>query len=185
MDVLPLIQISGLEIHRGNRLILSNFDFELNEGELVSLVGSNGCGKTTLLESSAGMHTISSGSIFWKYDELGLKLVRDSEGRRNSLPPMGLTLQKNGMSGEETVLERLQTVLQVSGCDFDSIKTSELLDCWGLNHRSGDRISQLSGGLARRLSVLSGIAPALLSNSPRVILLDEPSEGLDESAKIY
>ena len=73
MDVLPLIQISGLEIHRGNRLILSNFDFELNEGELVSLVGSNGCGKTTLLESSAGMHTISSGSIFWKYDELGLK----------------------------------------------------------------------------------------------------------------
>ncbi len=183
MDVLPLIQISGLEIHRGNRLILSNFDFELNEGELVSLVGSNGCGKTTLLESSAGMHTISSGSIFWKYDELGLKLVRDSEGRRNSLPPMGLTLQKNGMSGEETVLERLQTVLQVSGCDFDSIKTSELLDCWGLNHRSGDRISQLSGGLARRLSVLSGIAPALLSNSPRVILLDEPSEGLDESAK--
>ena len=128
MDVLPLIQISGLEIHRGNRLILSNFDFELNEGELVSLVGSNGCGKTTLLESSAGMHTISSGSIFWKYDELGLKLVRDSEGRRNSLPPMGLTLQKNGMSGEETVLERLQTVLQVSGCDFDSIKTSELLD---------------------------------------------------------
>ena len=81
MDVLPLIQISGLEIHRGNRLILSNFDFELNEGELVSLVGSNGCGKTTLLESSAGMHTISSGSIFWKYDELGLKLVRDSEGR--------------------------------------------------------------------------------------------------------
>ena len=183
MDVLPLIQISGLEIHRGNRLILSNFDFELNEGELVSLVGSNGCGKTTLLESSAGMHTISSGSIFWKYDELGLKLVRDSEGRRNSLPPMGLTLQKNGMSGEETVLERLQTVLQVSGCDFDSIKTSELLDCWGLNHRSGDRISQLSGGLARRLSVLSGIAPALLSNIPRVILLDEPSEGLDESAK--
>ena len=82
---------------------------------------------------------------------------------------MGLTLQKNGMSGEETVLERLQTVLQVSGCDFDSIKTSELLDCWGLNHRSGDRISQLSGGLARRLSVLSGIAPALLSNIPRVI----------------
>ena len=52
-----------------------------------------------------------------------------------------------------------------------------------IKYISGYSISQLSGGLARRLSVLSGIAPALLSNSPRVILLDEPSEGLDESAK--
>ena len=146
MDVLPLIQISGLEIHRGNRLILSNFDFELNEGELVSLVGSNGCGKTTLLESSAGMHTISSGSIFWKYDELGLKLVRASEGRRNSLPPMGLTLQKNGMSGEETVLERLRQFYKFQVVILIALKHQNCLIV-GLNHRSGDRISQLSGGL--------------------------------------
>jgi ABC-type multidrug transport system ATPase subunit len=78
------------------------------------------------------------------------------------------------MSGEETVQERLMTVLKVSGCEFDDIKISELLDCWGLKHRSSDRISQLSGGLARRLSVLSGLAPALLSKNPRVVLLDEP-----------
>ncbi len=184
MEDKTLIQILGLEIHRGNRLIISDLDFDLVEGELVTLVGSNGCGKTTLLESSAGMHTISSGSIFWKHDSSGMVLVRDSEGRRNPLPPMGLTLQKNGMSGEETVQERLMTVLKVSGCEFDDIKISELLDCWGLKHRSSDRISQLSGGLARRLSVLSGLAPALLSKNPRVVLLDEPSEGLDKSAKL-
>ena len=183
MGDMTLIQISGLKIHRGSRLIISDLNFELNEGEVVALVGPNGCGKTTLLESSAGMHTISSGSIHWKHDSYGMKLVRDSEGRRNSLPPMGLTLQKNGISGEETVQERIKTVLQVSGCEFDNIKISELLDCWGLKHRSSDRVSQLSGGLARRLSVLSGLAPALLSQEPRAVLLDEPSEGLDESAK--
>ena len=113
-----------------------------------------------------------------------MKLVRDSDGRRNSLPPMGLTLQKNGISGEETVEERIKTVLTVSGCEFDDIKVLELLDCWGLKHRVSDRVSQLSGGLARRLSVLSGLAPALLSKKSRVVLLDEPSEGLDKSAKL-
>ena len=178
MEVQTLIQISGLEIHRGNRLIISDFDFELSEGEVVTLVGPNGCGKTTLLESSAGMHTISSGSIYWRDDLSGMKLVRDSDGRRNPLPPMGLTLQKNGISGEETVQERMKTVLTVSGCDFDDIKVQELLDCWGLKHRSSDRVSQLSGGLARRLSVLSGLAPALLSKKSRVVLLDEPSKGI-------
>ena len=97
--MLPLIQISDLDIHRGNRLIISEMNFELFEGEVVALVGSNGCGKTTLLESSAGMHAISSGLISWRNEGFEMKLVRDSEGRRGSLPPMGLTLQKNGMSG--------------------------------------------------------------------------------------
>ena len=78
----------------------------------------------------------------------------------------------------------MKTVLTVSGCNFDDIKVQELLDCWGLKHRSSDRVSQLSGGLARRLSVLSGLAPALLSKKSRVVLLDEPSEGLDKSAKL-
>ncbi|HII13405.1 MAG TPA: ATP-binding cassette domain-containing protein, partial [Candidatus Thalassarchaeaceae archaeon] len=183
MSVLPLIQISDLDIHRGNRLIISEMNFELFEGEVVALVGSNGCGKTTLLESSAGMHAISSGLISWRNEGFEMKLVRDSEGRRGSLPPMGLTLQKNGMSGEETIEERLTTVLAVSGCHYDSTKVSQLLNYWGLEHRKSDRISQLSGGLARRLAVLSGLAPAVMSEKPRAILLDEPSEGLDESAR--
>ena len=183
VSALPLIQISDLDIHRGNRLVISEMNFELFEGEVVALVGSNGCGKTTLLESSAGMHAISSGQISWRNKDSEMKLVRDSEGRRSSLPPMGLTLQKNGMSGEETIEERLTTVLAVSGCHNDSIKVSQLLNSWGLEHRKSDRISQLSGGLARRLAVLSGLAPAVMSEKPRAVLLDEPSEGLDESAR--
>ena len=184
VNVLPLIQLSGLDIHRGNRLVISEIDFELFEGEVVAFVGHNGCGKTTLLESSAGMHSISSGKIQWRCDNSEMKIIRDSEGRRNSLPPMGLTLQKNGMSGEETVEERLKIVLSVSGCDIDDVKVSQLLTSWGLEHRKYDRISQLSGGLARRLAVLSGLAPAVMSQKSRAILLDEPSEGLDESARL-
>ena len=116
MSAPPLIRISDLDIHRGSRLVISEMNFELFEGEVVALVGSNGCGKTTLLESSAGMHAITSGEISWRNEGHEMRLVRDSEGRRNPLPPMGLTLQKNGMSGEETIEERLATVLAVSGC---------------------------------------------------------------------
>ena len=183
MNVHPLIQISSLDIHRGSRLVISNMDLELSEGEVVALVGSNGCGKTTLLESSAGMHMVSSGAIRWRYGDSEMKTVRDSEGRRISLPPMGLTLQKNGMSGEETVEERINTVLAVSGCKINQIQLSQLLSIWGLEHRKSDRISQLSGGLARRLAVLSGMVPAVMSANPRAVLLDEPSEGLDEVAR--
>ena len=184
MDALPLIQMSGLDIHRGSRLVISKMSLELFEGEVVALVGSNGSGKTTLLESSAGMHAISSGSIKWRFAHSSMEIIRDSEGRRNSLPPFGLTLQKNGMSGEETVQERLHTVLSVSGCKIDHLQVSQLLTSWGLGHRSSDRISQLSGGLARRLAVLSGLAPAVMSHSPRAVLLDEPSEGLDDDARL-
>ena len=184
VNALPLIQISSLDIHRGNRLVISDVDLELSEGEVVALVGPNGCGKTTLIESSAGMHAISSGKISWRYGDSEMKIIRDSEGRRNSLPPMGLTLQKNGMSGEETVEERINTALAVSGCDVNEIQISNLLNYWGLDHRNSDRVSQLSGGLARRLAVLSGLAPAVMSQTPRTVLLDEPSEGLDESGII-
>jgi ABC-type multidrug transport system ATPase subunit len=184
VDAQPLIQISSLDIHRGNRLVISDVDLELSEGEVVALVGPNGCGKTTLIESSAGMHAISSGKISWRYGDSEMKIIRDSEGRRNSLPPMGLTLQKNGMSGEETVEERINTALVVSGCDVNEIQVSNLLNYWGLDHRNSDRVSQLSGGLARRLAVLSGLAPAVMSQNPRTVLLDEPSEGLDESGII-
>jgi energy-coupling factor transporter ATP-binding protein EcfA2 len=57
------------------------------------------------------------------------------------------------------------------------------LDEWGLSHRSEDRVSQLSAGLRRRLSVLSGMAPALFCETPRIVFLDEPSEGLDLFSK--
>ncbi len=184
MDALPLIQISDLDIHRGSRLVISQMSLELSEGEVIALVGSNGSGKTTLLESSAGMHALSSGTIKWRFANSSMEIIRDSEGRRNSLPPFGLTLQKNGMSGEETVQERLRTVLSVCGCDIDHIQLSQLLTSWGLDHRSSDRVSQLSGGLARRLAVLSGLAPAVMSPSPRAVLLDEPSEGLDDNARL-
>ena len=52
-----------------------------------------------------------------------------------------------------------------------------------MSHRGEDRVSQLSAGLRRRLAVISGMAPAIMCEAPRIVFLDEPSEGLDSFSK--
>ena len=178
-----MLQAAGIEVHRGSRVVLKDTDFRLERGEVVVLAGPNGSGKTTLLEACAGILPLTSGSVIWRMDGDEERVVRDSDGRRNEPPPMGLTLQSDGMCGEETVEERLQVSLSVSGRSSDENTVSQMLSEWGLEHRRADRVSQLSGGQRRRLAVLCGLAPAALSADSRVVLLDEPSEGLDESGR--
>ncbi len=178
-----MLQAAGIEVHRGSRVVLKGADFRLERGEVVALAGPNGSGKTTLLEACAGILPLTSGSVIWRTDGDEERVVRDSDGRRNEPPPMGLTLQSDGMCGEETVEERLLVSLSVSGRSSDGNTVSQMLSEWGLEHRRADRVSQLSGGQRRRLAVLCGLAPAALSADSRVVLLDEPSEGLDESSR--
>ena len=179
-----MLQAAGIEVHRGSRVVLKDTDFRLERGEVVVLAGPNGSGKTTLLEACAGILPLTSGSVIWRMDGDEERVVRDSDGRRNEPPPMGLTLQSDGMCGEETVEERLLVSLSVSGRNSDGNTVSQMLSEWGLEHRRADRVSQLSGGQRRRLAVLCGLAPAALSADSRVVLLDEPSEGLDESGRV-
>jgi len=183
MGQAALVAAAAIEVHRGPRSVLEGVSIDLREGEVVAVLGENGSGKTTLIEACAGILPLRSGRVTWRTESGAERVVRDSEGRRTAPPSMGLTLQKDGMCGEETVKERLATALSVAGRDPSGDDISSLLDAWGLEHRSDDRISQLSGGLRRRLSLLCGLAPAALSAGSRAVLLDEPSEGLDDGAK--
>ena len=179
----PMLQTSGLSVDRGSRAVLKGVDFELSSGEIVALVGDNGSGKTTLLEACAGILPLSGGSISRHSKSGKMQVVRDCEGRRNQPPPTGLTLQRDGICGEETVEERLEVALKVAGMEMSEPTASDVLKEWGLEHRRADRVAQLSGGQIRRLAVLCGLAPAALSAESRVVMLDEPSEGLDRAGK--
>ena len=182
MGARELLSVNGLVVNRGARKVLDGVDFSVHEGEVVALVGENGCGKTTLLESMAGLHSLSKG-VVTRFDGSNESIVRDFDGTRGDILGFGLTLQSDGICGEETVRERIITAIRISGHSPEDSVIDEMLSDWGLGHRASDNVSQLSGGLRRRVAVLSGLAPAVMRADPTVVLLDEPSEGLDKASR--
>ena len=177
-----LLSARGLVVDRGSRKVLRGVDFSLSGGEVVALLGVNGSGKSTLLESLAGLHPMSKGQVL-RNDQGIETTVRDSEGQRGDITGFGLCLQTEGMSGDETVFERIRGACRVAGRADDPQVLHQILSEWGLGHRAEDRICKLSGGLRRRVAVLSALVPVALNSEPSVVLLDEPSEGLDQSSR--
>jgi ABC-type multidrug transport system ATPase subunit len=176
-DDTPLLELSSISVRRGRVNVLNSINLKVSSGDVVLLVGENGSGKSTLIEAAAGILPLSTGEV--KHSD---QLVRDSEGRRSKPQPFGLALQSGGFSQDELVEERIATAVAVSGYEAESDWISARLDEWALRHRAKDRIAWLSEGMNRRVGVLAGIVPALASSEGKLILLDEPSEGLDETS---
>ena len=170
-----LLSLKGLEVRRGMGVVLDGFSLDVHSGDVVVLQGVNGSGKSTVLESAARLLPLEKGSVHH-----GSTMVVDFEGRRH-MPsqPFGLTLQSNGMIGDETVEDHLQTVCALSDMTAD---LTGILSSYGLEHRRHDRIAHLSGGQKRKVAVLAGLLPAMISSEPRLIMLDEPDTGLDDNA---
>ena len=160
-----LLRLEDLEVSRGMNKVLSAFNLEIKPGDVVVLHSENGAGKSTVIECSARLLPLERGSV--SHHEA---LVVDNEGRRNRpVHPFGLTLQSNGMVGDETVENHLNTVCALSQMTTD---LAPILESYGLAHRRHDRIAQLSGGQARKVAVIAGLLPAMLSDKPRLVLLD-------------
>ncbi len=173
----PLLELSSLTVKRGKSTVLDSVDLQVSSGDVIVLVGENGSGKSTLIEAAAGILNLSAGKVHHSG-----QLIRDSDGRRNQPPPFGLALQSGGFSQDEFVSERVATASSTSGRTANEEWVSKRLEEWGLRHRSQDRIAWLSGGMKRKVGIIAGLTPALASDAPRLILLDEPSEGLDENS---
>jgi ABC-type Mn2+/Zn2+ transport system ATPase subunit len=175
----PLLLCKGVEVRRGLNTVLKEVDLTVDEGEIIALVGPNGCGKSTLAETAAGMHMMRAGSISHRQGKT-LAVIRNHLGHRGLSGPFGLALQKDGASGDELVGERLQVAIDMcEETNYSSTALQDEAEKWGLSHRLCDRIAWLSGGMARRVSVLAGLLPALISQTPRLVILDEPSSGID------
>lgn len=165
-----VIELSKLTVRRGRSQVLDSWSVSIDSGEVVCLSGDNGCGKSTVIETAAGLIPMEKGSSM-----ISGQLIRDSEGRRGRTK-FGLCLQDDCVMGDELVQERL---LDAAGCNFD---VSALLKTWGLDHRIHDKIAMLSGGQRRKIAILSGLIPAMISTEPVAVLLDEPDSGLDDDS---
>ena len=171
----PLLQLKGVTIRRGTETVLSDFNLVVSSGECVILNGENGSGKSTVIEASARLLPMEKGEILHHG-----KLVYDFEGRKKKPSfPFGLTLQSNCLVPSQTIHQHLETVCMISQSNFDFLP---LLEIYGLSHRKHDKIAHLSGGQQRKVSVISGLIPAMVTKDPRLIILDEPDSGLDDKS---
>jgi len=165
----PLLAVRGVKTFYGNIMALKGVDLEVNEGEIVTLIGANGAGKSTLMMTIFGSPRAREGSITFDgrditqlptHEIAKLRIAQSPEGRR-IFPRM-------------TVLENLQmgaTVTDPAHFAADLKRVCALFPL--LERRLHQRGGTLSGGEQQMLA----IGRALMSH-PRLLLLDEPSLGL-------
>ncbi len=162
------IEARDLRKAYGRREILGGVSFEVGRGELFALLGPNGAGKTTTVEILEGYRRPDGGSA----RVLGLDPARD--GRRLR-PRIGLMLQEGGIDNRSTPREVLRLYSRFYRDPEDPAKLLEAVD---LGHAAGTRYRRLSGGEKQRLA----LALALLGR-PELLVLDEPTAGMDPAAK--
>jgi ABC-2 type transport system ATP-binding protein len=162
------IEVTGLRKRYGPREVLEGVDLSVARGELVALLGPNGAGKTTTVEILEGYRRADGGIV----RVLGLDPSRDGRQLR---PRLGLMLQEGGVDPRSTPRE----VLRLHARLFrDPEAPDALLADAGLEAVAGTRYRRLSGGERQRLA----LALALLGR-PELLVLDEPTAGMDPAAK--
>jgi branched-chain amino acid transport system ATP-binding protein len=161
-----MLEISGLNAWYDESHVLHGLDFEVREGEVVTLLGRNGAGKTTALKSIMGLMGKRTGSVKFRGKEL-IAARPDVIGRAG----IGFCPEERGIFSGLTVEENLMLppVVAPGGMSIADIHT--LFP--NLKERSKSPGTKLSGGEQQMLA----IARALIAN-PAIILLDEPMEGL-------
>ena len=166
---MEIIKINNVSKNYKNIKALNNISLSINEGELYGLLGVNGAGKTTLLKILSGLTNPTNGDFI--VDGLTNKNM-DEIKRIIDISPQESAVAKN-----LTVLENLKFFQDLYNQKDDNY-LKEIIDDLGLNEVINQRAKTLSGGYQRRLSIALG-----LISKPKILLLDEPTLGLDVIAR--
>jgi ABC-2 type transport system ATP-binding protein len=166
------LKISAVDFSYGRRQVLSDISWELGTG-VTGLLGPNGAGKTTLINLLVGITKPSSGNITISGIDGVTRSVRDAN--------IGFVPQRFSVAGELRVLDTIAYAAWINGVAPKLCAASALaaLDTVHLGDQASQRVRQLSGGQRQRL----GIAAAL-SHAPDVLVLDEPTVGLDPGQRV-
>jgi lipoprotein-releasing system ATP-binding protein len=172
-----MLSAKGVHKSFGDLKVLKGIDISVNEGEIVSIVGSSGAGKSTLLHILGTLDRPDAGSIF--YDSKDVTDLNEKELASFRNKTIGFVFQFHHLLPEFTALENVCIPAYIGGISRKDAeeRARKLLNLMNLSERLTHKPSALSGGEQQRVAV----ARALI-NSPRIVMADEPSGNLDSAA---
>jgi ABC-type multidrug transport system, ATPase component len=165
------ISVTGLTKIFGDRKVVDGFDMEVAKGTIYGFLGPNGSGKTTTIRMMCGLLTPDGG----KGQCLGLDIIRDS---REIKKRVGYMPQKFSLYEDLTIAENLDFVARMFGMKNRKAIVAEAVRDLGLEGRAGQLAGTLSGGWKQRLALA-----ACMIHNPDLLLLDEPTAGVDPKAR--
>jgi branched-chain amino acid transport system ATP-binding protein len=168
-DAPVLLKVSGLKVAYGGIQAVKGVDFEVREGELVSLIGANGAGKTTTLKAITGTQALASGQIHYLGHDITGKGAWDLVEQGLAMVPEG-----RGTFTRMTITENLQMGAYIRR---DNEIDQDMEKVFTIFPRLRERKDQLAGTMSGGEQQMLAMGRALMSR-PKVLLLDEPSMGL-------
>lgn len=163
----PAVHVAGLKVVRGRRTVIDDLDLDIGRGQLVGLLGPSGCGKTTLMRSIVGVQKIAAGRVEVFGQEAGGAPLRHR---------IGYVTQDPSVYGDLSVAENIRyfaSVVGVSRGQLDA-EVARVVDLVGLADAADQVVDTTSGGQTSRVSLA-----AALVGTPELLVLDEPTVGLD------
>ena len=168
IDARPAIQVAGLTVRRGRSTVLDDVGFEIPRGQVTGLLGPSGCGKSTLMRSVVGVLGGVAGE---------LRVLGEPAGSKRLRRRVSYATQAASVYDDLTVQQNLRYFARVLGAPGGD--TERVIELVGLGDHAKRRVEALSGGQRNRVS----LAAALLG-SPDVVVLDEPTVGLDPVLRV-
>jgi ABC-2 type transport system ATP-binding protein len=168
----PLLQLDGLTRRFKERVALHGLSLAVGAGEIVGLLGPNGAGKSTTFQLLAGLLAPDAGRVLFEGRPLSL---HDPALRQR----LGIIFQRSSLDDLMSARENLMLGARLYGLAGERARerVERMLELIGLRERGDERVSTWSGGMRRRLE----LARALV-HQPRIVLMDEPTQGLDEAS---